>query len=57
MGLESPHIISTARHPKLVSLSRMLVRFHQLLVTPDSETEARLRQSAFERAKVRASRI
>ncbi|TQS34533.1 hypothetical protein Golomagni_05079 [Golovinomyces magnicellulatus] len=55
MGLESPHIISTARHPQLVSLSRMLVRIHQLLVTPDSETETRLRKSAFERAKVRAS--
>lgn len=56
MGLETPHIISIARHPQLVSLSRLLIRIKQVLVTPDSETEARLRRSAFERAKVRASR-
>ncbi|RKF65354.1 putative synaptobrevin protein [Golovinomyces cichoracearum] len=55
MGLETPHIISIARHPQLVSLSRLLIRIKQVLVTPDSETEARLRRSAFERAKVRAN--
>ncbi|POS87256.1 hypothetical protein EPUL_002154 [Erysiphe pulchra] len=38
-----------------INLSRMIARFHQILITPDSETEAHLRQSKSERIKLESN--
>lgn len=43
-----------ASNSQITSLSRMIARFHRILITPDSDTEARLCASSSERAKLDA---
>ncbi|KAI6248529.1 hypothetical protein HI914_03132 [Erysiphe necator] len=51
--VELPPIISTtALDIQRINLSRMISRFHQIFITPDSKTEALLRESKSERTKL-----
>jgi hypothetical protein len=38
--------------PTAINLTRMLARLHGIIITPDSDTEARLRASSLERERV-----
>ncbi|KHJ32255.1 putative synaptobrevin protein [Erysiphe necator] len=54
--VELPPIISTtALDIQRINLSRMISRFHQIFITPDSKTEALLRESKSERTKLESN--
>ncbi|RKF57923.1 putative synaptobrevin protein [Erysiphe neolycopersici] len=50
-----PKISKSALDLQRINLSRMIARFHQILITPDSETEGHLRQSKSERIKLESN--
>ncbi|CCU78761.1 hypothetical protein similar to synaptobrevin [Blumeria hordei DH14] len=56
--MEDTHLFSflaSTQSGAHISLSHMISRFHEIFIIPDSETEARLRISALERARVEAN--
>ncbi|EPQ63621.1 Bgt-2175 [Blumeria graminis f. sp. tritici] len=56
--MEDTHLINfgaSTQSGAHISLSHMITRFHEIFINPDSETEARLRISALERARVEAN--